>query len=716
MIGNWVFTPVSDLNEKGEKQSMKKGFWVRVVIMMALVLTAAFGNVAQAAGYPSLKSGTYTVGNEIPAGLTEFHIPEGTAIVDVTRNVNGEDRDVVYETIDSDYSGRFTANLKNGDSVWIYVHNEESTVEVHPVSKPDLTKVSAGYYEVGTDIPEGTYRLKTDQPADARDSAYITIFDSTYIEKERYSLFFDDAPLEYSFIKGDKVYLSALEGTMSFQKVIQPQSLTMSTSGLSLMVNQVLPIKATVNPSSATNREVSWKSSDSKVATVDAKGNVKGIKAGKATITATAKGNPSVKKSINVTVRVIPSGLKLSKDKLNITKKQTVKVTATVTPTNAANKTLVWKSSNAKVATVDTKGSIKGIANGSATITATAKDNSKLSKKVAVTVSTKTIKVNKTKLSVTAGKTAQLTATVLPTDSTDKKVTWKSSNTRIATVDSKGKITGKKKGSATITASVKDAKPVKIKVTVNAPILAKSVKMNKSRVTLNKGKSITLSATVSPSNTTNKTLKWKSSNSKVAKVDSKGKVTAVGAGSAKITASSTNGKTTTAAITVPYVKSLSTGKWKAGTDIKAGRYRITTKSGFGNLFINTGGNRDINEILSSKDEDFGVTVVTTDIKSGDKIEIAGLESVQFTQVSHAKVKSFSSGYWIVGKDIAPGRYKFTTPDEFGNFFVFRKDYAIVNELLANSTKDGGVTSVTATLKTGDEIGIAGLEKVNFSKK
>ncbi|KSU81708.1 Uncharacterized conserved protein YjdB, contains Ig-like domain [Fictibacillus enclensis] len=697
---------------------MKKGFWVRVVIMMALVFTAAFGNVAQAAGGTSVSSGTYKVGKEISAGLKAFRIDQGTAGIYVTRNVNGEDKDVVSENMDSDYSGRFTANLKDGDTVWINVVNDESNVEVQDAAKPDLKKVSSGYYEVGTDIPAGTYSLKLDSPYDDYDSADLAIFGADYNEKDSYGISDWDEPIQQKLENGDKVSISGMNGTMSFKQVILiPQSIILSKPSLSLIVNNTASLKATIAPSTATNKEVSWTSSNTKVAAVDANGNVKGNKAGTATITATAKGNSAVKKSITVTVKnIIPSSLTINKATFNITKKQTVKVTATVTPTNTTDKTVLWKSSNTKVATVDTKGNIKGIANGSATITATRKDNPKLSKKVTVTVSTKTVKVNKTKLSVTAGKTAQLSATVSPSDSTDKKVTWKSSSTKYATIDSKGKITGKKKGSATITASVKGAKSVNIKVTVNAPVLAKSVKMNKSKVTLNKGKSITLSATVSPGNTTNKTLKWKSSNSKVAKVDSKGKVTAVGAGSAKITASSTNGKTTTATITVPYVKSLSAGTWKAGKDIKAGRYRITTKSGFGNLFINTDSNRYINEILSSPDEDFGVTVVTTDIKSGDKIEIDGLDSVQFTQVSHTKVKSFTSGYWIVGKDIAPGRYKFTTPDEFGNFFVFRKDYAIVNELLANSTKDGGVTSVTATLKSGDEISIAGLEKVNFSKK
>lgn len=126
--------------------------------------------------------------------------------------------------------------------------------------------------------------------------------------------------------------------------------------------------------------------------------------------------------------------------------------------------------------------------------------------------------------------------------------------------------------------------------------------------------------------------------------------------------------------------------------------------------------RSVNEILSSEDDGFGVTVVTTDIKSGDKIEISGLESVQFTRVSNVKSNSLHSGYWTVGKDINAGRYKITTTSEFGNLIIYRGNSLLVNEILANKREDYAVTSVTTTLKTGDRIYISSLNKVIFTKK
>ncbi|MGE7662911.1 Ig-like domain-containing protein [Peribacillus sp. NPDC097197] len=506
------------------------------------------------------------------------------------------------------------------------------------------------------------------------------------------------------------------------EESVAPQSITLNKSTVSIKLNKTAQLTATVNPADATDQSINWTSANPKIAVVDVSGKIKPVNAGTTTITATANGNPSIKKSITVTVLKVPTSLKLSKASLNITKKQTVKVTATVAPSDATNKTVVWKSSNTKVAKVDSKGNIKGIANGSATITATAKDNSDVVKQVKVKVSTKTVKVNKTSLTVTAGKAGQLTATVSPSDSMDKTVKWTTSNKKIATVSSKGKVTGKAKGTATITANVKDAKAVKVKVTVKSPIVAKSVKVNKTSATIVQGKTLTLSATVSPSNAVNKTVKWSTSNKKIATVSSKGIVKAVGVGTAKITATTTNGKKTSATIKVkakPYVKNLHAGTWKAGTDIKAGRYKITTNSGNGNLFISGKDyylNRDINDILTGEDDGFGVKVITTDIKSGDKIKIMGLNNVKFTRVSHVLSNTLTAGYHTVGKDIKAGKYKMTTSSEAGNLVIYRGSNLLVNEILSKHADEYTVKSVTKTLKAGDQINISGLDKVVFTKK
>lgn len=155
-------------------------------------------------------------------------------------------------------------------------------------------------------------------------------------------------------------------------------------------------------------------------------------------------------------------------------------------------------------------------------------------------------------LTLKKGKTFQLETTVKKTGDVSKAVTYKSSNTKVATVDSKGKITAKKKGTAkiTITSKANSKKKVTITVTVGTPVT--KVKLNKTKATLNVGKTLTLKTTLSPSKPSNKKVVWSSSDKKIATVNSKGKVTAVKAGKVKITATAADGsgKKATCTITV----------------------------------------------------------------------------------------------------------------------------------------------------------------------
>ena len=153
----------------------------------------------------------------------------------------------------------------------------------------------------------------------------------------------------------------------------------------------------------------------------------------------------------------------------------------------------------------------------------------------------KSIKLSKTAAAVFKWKAVQLKATVAPADATSTAVTWKSSNTKVATVTSAGKVTAKGKGTATIICTAKDGSGVKATCRITVKILINKVSINRSTAKLVKGKSLTLKATVAPTAASNKTVAWKSSNTKVAKVSSTGKVTAVGKGTATITCAARDG-------------------------------------------------------------------------------------------------------------------------------------------------------------------------------
>ncbi len=164
------------------------------------------------------------------------------------------------------------------------------------------------------------------------------------------------------------------------------------------------------------------------------------------------------------------------------------------------------------------------------------------------------VKLNKTSVTLYTTQTYNLKATISPSNASNKKVKWTTSNKNVATVSSSGKITAKKKGTATITCTAQDGskKKATCKVTVTQKVNVTSVKLNASAVQLKKGNTTTLKATIAPSNASNKKVKWTSSDTSVATVNSSGKVTAVKNGTATITCAAQDGskKKATCKITV----------------------------------------------------------------------------------------------------------------------------------------------------------------------
>ena len=211
--------------------------------------------------------------------------------------------------------------------------------------------------------------------------------------------------------------------------------------------------------------------------------------------------------------------------------------------TNTTSGNLKFSTSNKKIVTVSSAGKIKAVKKGSANITISLKSNAKIKKVVKVTVGQPAtrVKVNKSALTIKKGRSAVIKATVGPNTTSNKKVIWKSSNSKIAKVSATGRVTAVKGGTVTITAVAADGsgKKAVCKVTVKAP--KTSLKFSKISGRLYVGKTMQLSPVIKPSDATNKKCAWSSSNDKVAMVNSEGKVYAVAAGTAVITAKATDG-------------------------------------------------------------------------------------------------------------------------------------------------------------------------------
>lgn len=247
----------------------------------------------------------------------------------------------------------------------------------------------------------------------------------------------------------------------------------------------------------------------------------------------------------------------LSKTTVSMIEGESEAITAAITPINASNKRVTWKSSDESIATVDSYGKVQALKAGSSTITVTTEDGNKTAT-CNVTVVTEAVAVDgvsldKSSLTLDEGLSEYLAITISPVNATNKKFTWESSDDTVASVDGDGKVTTYKAGSATITVATNDGnKTATCIVTVKAVIVAVTdVSLDKTSMSLVQGNSRTLTATIVPVNATNKKVEWKSSDNTIATVDSNGKVTAVNAGTATITVTTEdNNKTATCSVKV----------------------------------------------------------------------------------------------------------------------------------------------------------------------
>ena len=285
-------------------------------------------------------------------------------------------------------------------------------------------------------------------------------------------------------------------------------------------------------------KEIKWESSNTNVVTVDNNGVVKGISNGTSTIRLTIDGlekdcvvnvsavNNKVEPNYDVDnnkpapvptpvptpvpqpdpvpqptpgpTTISVTGVSLSKSKLDLNVGSTTVVTATVTPSNATNRTVTWESSNNNVATVS-NGVIKAVGVGSANITVKTNDGGKTatvkvtvlkqSKPVVTTnkeeevkeVAVESISSSITAKSIYVSETYQIVTVITPSDA-KTNLTYKSSNTKVATVSDKGKVTGLSKGNAVITVTSTNNKTYNINITVNELVISPTKKTYKATI------------------------------------------------------------------------------------------------------------------------------------------------------------------------------------------------------------------------------------------
>lgn len=260
-------------------------------------------------------------------------------------------------------------------------------------------------------------------------------------------------------------------------KTVKAKSITLSKKSVKFKKGKKVTLKATIKPKNSTQKKIVWSSSKKSVATVTSKGVVTAKGNGTATIKATVKGT-KIKATCKVKVTTPVSKVKLSgKSTLEVGKSTTLK--AKVTPSSASNKKVVYSSSDTTVATVSSKGVVKGVKEGSVTITATAVDGSGKKATKVITVKKPVVQATDIKLDadtqdVFIGKTIKLTATIEPANTTDTSITWSSSNEAVATVDM-GNVTAVSAGTAVITATTSNNLTAQCTVTVQDTVYASNL-------------------------------------------------------------------------------------------------------------------------------------------------------------------------------------------------------------------------------------------------
>ena len=326
---------------------------------------------------------------------------------------------------------------------------------------------------------------------------------------------------------------------------VYPKSVTIKKG------NWYYAVSAEICPVNADCNCVTWHSSNTNVATVNAaNGYIYAKAAGTARIYATATDGSGCSDYITVTVRnTVPvESVTLNRTSLSLEEGQCAALSATVCPNNASNKSLNWTSSNNNVARV-TSGVITAVSKGSAKITATAADGSGKSASCTVSVTGDTlvssICISPAAKTLTAGKSAYLYATVCPENAANKCVTWSSGNSCVATVNSvSGLVYAQNAGTTMIYATAQDGSGVAgaCRLTVTNPVCVEDITLNRTYLVLYKGNTYRLTADVCPANATAKTLRWSSSKPSIAAVNAyTGLVTARAAGRAIIYASAQDG-------------------------------------------------------------------------------------------------------------------------------------------------------------------------------
>lgn len=329
---------------------------------------------------------------------------------------------------------------------------------------------------------------------------------------------------------------------------------------LNIQIHQSEKLNCTLYPIDQTESRILWESDNPAIASVDDSGNITGISQGNCIITATSvDGGFTAECVVRVTQPVESVSVSPSNISLKATESANLKVS--ITPNEADDKSVIWKSDNEDIVKVDENGTLIAISGGTTKVYAISVSNPEIMDYCTVTVIQPVtgIYLSPNSLEITEGGSVQLIANVIPSNATNKNVNWSSSDSSVAIASGNGVIYGLKEGETMIIASTEDGGYIAMcRVTVTRGFVpVENILLDTTNYEGVEGDMFQLNATVQPEEASNKVLLWQSSDNSIASVDNNGFVRLLKEGNADITATSTDNSGTEAHCYVSVKKSSS---------------------------------------------------------------------------------------------------------------------------------------------------------------
>lgn len=301
-------------------------------------------------------------------------------------------------------------------------------------------------------------------------------------------------------------------------KFVRVTGVNVSPAKVSVKIGETVYLSAQVMPDNAENMDVTWRSSNPAVATVDEYGIVTALELGQASVSVITEDGGF---TATCSVTVIPIGVEtvtLDKYSLDLDKGASAKLTATVYPTNATEKTVTWESTDQSVATVSDDGVVTAVGGGLTTVIASAGGVNSSVCYVNVSSALQSISMSQTEVTLKKGETTRLEALLNPADATGVTLHWTSDDPSIATVDNDGNVEAKGGGTTLVKVHAGDLEAA-CQVTVKVPVTGVAIVDD---FVIEAGQSRKLDIRILPEDATDRTIIWASVNPEIAYVSDDG--------------------------------------------------------------------------------------------------------------------------------------------------------------------------------------------------